>query len=368
MLVASPIYQILDLARWAPSGDNTQPWAFEQIDDQRFVIHGRDTRSDTVYDLDGRASQLSLGALIETLAIAATGHGLLLKVTRRADMPDDRPTFNAELLQAPGTTPSPLRESIPRRSVQRCPLKTTALTEGELQSLRESVGSEYELVVYQTWAERRRWAAMLWLNAGLRLRLPEAFEVHRRVIQWDARYSADRIPDQALGVAAPTIALMRMAMTSWQRIDFLNSWLGGTIAPRIEMDLLPALACAAHVAILARRAPETIDDHVAGGRAVQRFWLNATRLGLQHQPSLTPLVFARFLREGRDFTAHAPSLATARRVASLLDDLLSGQSARGVWLGRIGHGHAALARSGRKPLRALMADAPQPVARRPPAN
>ena len=368
MLVASPLHQILDLARWAPSGDNTQPWRFESVDELRFVIHGRDTRGDTVYDLDGRASQLSLGTLIETLSIAATGHGLTLKVTRRADMPDDHPTFDAELKHWPSMTPSPLRHAIARRSVQRRPLKTTRLTEDELQALRESVGAEHELLVYPSWTERKRWAAMLWANAGLRLRLPEAFEVHRRVIQWDARYSADRIPDQALGVAAPTIAMMRLAMTSWKRVEFLNTWLAGTIAPRIEMDLVPALACAGHVAILARRPPQSIDDHVAAGRAVQRFWLTATALGLQHQPALTPLVFARFLRDGRTFTAHAPSVLAARRVAGQLDELLAGQSARCVWLGRIGHGPAALARSVRKPLQALMVVASEPAVAPTPAR
>ena len=66
---ASVVEQILDLARWAPSGDNSQPWRFEILDERRFVIHGHDTRSDCIYDLDGRPSQASLGALIETVEI-----------------------------------------------------------------------------------------------------------------------------------------------------------------------------------------------------------------------------------------------------------------------------------------------------------
>ena len=27
--------RILELGRWAPSGDNTQPWRFEIVDDER---------------------------------------------------------------------------------------------------------------------------------------------------------------------------------------------------------------------------------------------------------------------------------------------------------------------------------------------
>ena len=32
------IYRIIELARWAPSGDNTQPWRFEIIDEVSFNI------------------------------------------------------------------------------------------------------------------------------------------------------------------------------------------------------------------------------------------------------------------------------------------------------------------------------------------
>ena len=348
------IEQILDLARWAPSGDNTQPWRFEIVDAQHFVIHGRDTRDDCVYDLDGRPSQLSLGALIETATIAASGHGLALLAVRRTHLPDSQPTFDVSLTPQPALTASPLIGAIPARSVNRRRLGTRALTLVECRALEAAVGAEYEIRWFATLSDRLRWAGMLWQNAGVRLRLPEAFDLHRRIIQWDVRFSPDRIPDQALGVDRLTLAMMRRAMTSWERIDFLNTWLGGTIAPRVAMDWLPALACAAHVAILAHQAPTTVDDYVAAGRAVQRFWLTATQLGLQHQPVITPLVFARYLREGRRFTASPLVLAAARVMADGLDQRLNGTTSSAVWLGRIGTGIPQLARSERRTLDALI--------------
>ena len=63
---------ILEIARWAPSGDNTQPWRFEILDDRRFVVHGFDTRDWCLYDIDGRPSQIALGALLENIAIAGS--------------------------------------------------------------------------------------------------------------------------------------------------------------------------------------------------------------------------------------------------------------------------------------------------------
>ena len=348
------VEQILDMARWAPSGDNSQPWRFELINDRQFVIHGSDTRKDCVYDLDGRPSQMALGALIETATIAATGHGFELQYERRLDSAETALIFDANLVQRQGLLHSPLIGAIPLRRVQRGPMRTRSLSSPEIQSLEAAVGSGHVLKFFCTWPERLRWAALLWRNAGVRLRLPEAFELHRRIIQWGARYSPDRIPDQALGADKLTLAMMRPAMASWERLDFLNTWLGGTLAPRLTMDWIPALACAGHIAVVAHRPMTTVDDYVAAGRAVQRLWLTATKLGLQHQPSVTPLVFARYIREGRPFTSRPAVAAQALKMANILDDLLSGETASTVWLGRLGAGNPAAARSERLSLGKLI--------------
>lgn len=353
MSVVSVIEQILDLARWAPSGDNAQPWRFEVQDELRFVIHGQDTRQHCLYDLDGRPSQLALGALIETAAIAASRHGLGLTANRRHGIDDARPTFDVRLAPQATLAVDPLWRAIPVRSVQRRPLSMLALTDHQRHTLQAAVGQSHELVWYQG-ARRLAWAKLLWANGGLRLRLPEAFDTHRSVIEWGQRFSRTRIPDQALGVDAMTIAIMRRAMVSWQRIEFMNRWMAGTQMPRLLMDFLPAVACGAHVAIIARQPLLDIDDHVAGGRAVQRFWLATTQLGLQHQPAATPLVFARYLRENRTFTADKGELRLAQRLADRLNTLLERRADRCVWLGRIGYGRAAESRSVRRPLSELL--------------
>src|SRR6187402_2826174 len=97
----STIEQILDLARWAPSGDNTQPWRFEIVDAMHVVVHGFDTRDHCVYDLDGHPSQISIGALLETIVIAASQHGLRADITRRKQSPDSKPTFEVGFVEDP---------------------------------------------------------------------------------------------------------------------------------------------------------------------------------------------------------------------------------------------------------------------------
>jgi hypothetical protein len=97
-----------------------------------------------------------------------------------------------------------------------------------------------------------------------------------------------------------------------------------------------------------------VDDHVDAGRAVQRVWLTATKLGLQMQPETTPLVFAAYVRAGRPFS-RAPNAARswerARKVAARLARLTGDEALRrAVFMARIGHGPFAAARSTRKTL------------------
>jgi len=192
-------------------------------------------------------------------------------------------------------------------------------------------------------------------NAKLRLTLPEAYPVHRDIIEWNARFSEDRVPDRALGLDAVTLKLMHWVMASWRRVEFFNTWLAGHLAPRIEMDLLPGLFCGAHFALLAKSAPETIDDYVAAGRAVQRFWLTATRLDLRLQPELTPLIFGRYVREGRQFSRLHAAMGSAEGLYRRLSSLLPGDAVeQTIFLGRVGQGRQPASRSLRRPLNNLL--------------
>ncbi len=345
---------ILNRARWAPSGDNTQCWRFEPLNDRRVRIHGFDTRDHCVYDLDGHPSQISMGALLETLRIAASAHGLRARVQREQEAPETRPRFLVELIEDAAVAPSPLLAAIETRSVQRKPLSRRPLSAEERAALEASVGPGYRVQWYEGSA-RARFAKLLFHSAKLRLITPEAYAVHRDIIEWGASTSVDKVPDQALGASPPTVAMMRFALKSWERVRFLNRYLAGTWAPRIELDLLPSLLCAAHFAIVADQAPKSLDDYVAAGSAAQRFWLTVTQVGLQLQPEITPLVFARYAREGRTFSSESAVMPLASRIRERLEIELGRDTAlRTVFMGRVGAGAAATARSVRQPLRALM--------------
>ena len=341
------VERVIELARWAPSGDNSQPWRFEIAAEHHVVVRGFDTRQHCVYDLDGRPSQLAIGAMLETLRIGASGEGCRAEVTRRRDTPEQAPVFDVLLAPDSGVVADPLLSCVRTRSVQRRGLSMRALSQAEAATLEAAVGAGFRIHWIGGVAGRWRAACLMFRNAGIRLTLPEAFETHRRVIEWNASTSDDRIPDRAIGLDPLATRLMQWVMAGgWRRVAFFNTWLAGTLLPRVELDLLPGLRCAAHFVIIAERPAQTIDDQIAAGAAVQRFWLTAAKLGLQLQPELTPLIFARYVHDGLSFTVNRKVATRAALLVDELRDLVAPHALeRAVFIGRLGAGAGATARS-----------------------
>jgi molybdopterin/thiamine biosynthesis adenylyltransferase len=348
--------RILDLARWAPSGDNEQPWRFETLGPAHFAIHGHDTRDWCVYDLDGRASQRALGALLETIAIAASGEGLKASFQRREASPETAPVFDVQLTAAPMQPADALLPYIPARTTQRRPMRTGELSPAQKRQLEDCLGEGYQVHWLEGRPLRRRVAGLLFRNAHIRLTTEEAYRVHRRTIEWGAQFSEDRIPERAVGADPLTMKIMQWALQSWGRVRFLNRFMAGTWLPRLQMDWLTGLQCSCHFVIYADKPLNNIDKCIEGGRAIQRFWLTATRLGLQFQPEMTPVIFSGYDREGLSFSADTDKLAAAARLRQELEGLVGANvAANAAFMGRLGFGPAPQSRSIRKPLERLRA-------------
>jgi len=351
-----PVERILDLGRWAPSGDNDQPWRFEIVDDLHVVVHGRDTRDWCVYDLDGTSSQIALGALLETLSIAASAEGMRVEAVLRPDTPEEAPLIDIELVPDVGMSQHALLPFIKARVTQRTPFTERPLSPRHKHALEQAVGAGFRVIWIEGRSGRRKMAKLLFHNAHIRLTTPEAYEVHRKNIEWGAKFSDDRIPEGALGIDPPTRKVMRWALQSWPRVQFLNRYLAGTWLPRVQMDWRTALGCAAHFVIVADKPLQSVQDYLEGGRAVQRFWLQATREGLQFQPEMTPVIFSRYVAQARTFTSIAQEQSLAARLADELSALVGADAGplQRVYMGRVGFGSSPQSRSVRPPLEKLL--------------
>lgn len=360
--------RILELARWAPSGDNSQPWRFEVRGEDRVDIHLQDHAGSNVYEYNGaQPTFLSAGFLLETLAIAASGLGRALEWTYRS-MDEHRHLLETALPTAPQVLRDPLSDFIKTRSVDRRRYRTTPLTEAQRQALAACLGDELEIHWFEAPDQRRRVIRLNAMATDIRLSIPEAFDVHRQILHWGPGDSAEGIPASATGLDPMTLKIMNWVMEDWSRASFMNRFLGGTVAPRLQMDWLPGMACAAHFAI-SRKTPAPGPGHdgrlpaaevaflLRSGRALQRLWLTATRLGLAMQPGLAPLCFGWYGKHGIGFTQDPAARRKAADLSQRLARLVPGHDADSLlFMARVGWplDRSARPRSARRPLDELM--------------
>lgn len=356
----SDIEEILDAARWSPSGDNVQPWRFvvEGPDDLTVLL--RDDSGDDVYDYrGGEPSLLSGGMLLESLRIAASGFGRDMS-WRYEGKVNHLHRIAVRLPKASGVAPDPLRGWLTLRSVDRRPYRLSRLSEAEKRQLAAALGEGIAVRWHETLGERLRFARVNGRATRLRLSIPEAFRVHRRVIDWERERSPEGIPAGALGVRRSTRLLMRWALRSWRRARLLNL-LGGGWGAAAEMDLVPGFCSGAFFTLRKTDLPQDPQARAADllevGTRLQRFWLTATKLGLALQPCMATLIFAHYGETNGPFTGDAAGRRKAAELAGAFRELAGGTPVEEQFFsGRVGRPHrrASTCRSVRRPLSSLM--------------
>ena len=344
--------KVLDHARWAPSGDNTQCWRFKLTGDNTFTVIANNTRDHVVYDSDGHSSHLAHGILIETIVIAASQFGHKAEYTSDLEDPD-KLLFHFSLSPDESVVESPLVPYIQTRCVQRRAMGTQALSNREKAELSASIPEGYSVEWFESNDEKKAIAKLNFCNAKTRLTMKEAFYVHREIIEWKSQYSQTKIPEQALGVDYMTARMMQWMFKSWERVKFVNRYLMGTLPPRIVLDYIPSIKSCAHFAIKADKKPETIEDYIEAGRIVQRFWLTTAKLGLGFQPEQTPVIFSKYLNNGIKFTEQEDVIENARKGKAMFESIVS-DSESVHFLGRLGRTQMPKSRSTRIDLNELI--------------
>lgn len=344
--------EIINLARWAPSGDNTQCWKFQLIDDTSFVVIANDTRDSVVYDLDGHSSHIAHGALLETIEISASQFGFSVDI--KSDFADETQLkFHISLIKDATIDASKLAPYIKTRTVQRRPMGTQPLTAVEKAELEQEVPNGYKIQWFDNKEDKLAIAKLNFCNAKTRLTMYEAYKVHKEIIDWNKQYSETKIPEQALGVDWLTARMMQWLFKSWGRVKFANTYLAGTLLPRLQLDFIPSLKSSAHFAIIAEKAPKTIEEYILVGRILQRVWLTATKLQLGFQPEQTPVIFSRYIDNEIKFTEDINVINNANKGKALFESIFE-QPKNTVFLARLGRSTAPKSRSIRKPLDGLI--------------
>jgi nitroreductase len=353
------VERTLDAAHWAPSGDNAQPWTFEVQDEGRFDVCVRIEPGNVYEYRHGEPTLISAGTLLANIAVAAPSSG---KRAKWEYLGVEGPLHRIRVMleDDPAASEHPLYGEIQRRSVDRRPYRMRALGTQDKQALADALGPGLSLTWHESLAARRKIAGLTRLATDIRLRIPETFAIHSRIVDWQRAYSPDAIPSKALGVDALTQKMMRWTLAKRQRTEIANR-LGSPFFAGLQMDFLPGLFSAAYFTFHFQEprspGPTGISQLLRGGEAVQRFWLTASKRGLVLQPCLATLAFAHYGLADEPFTIsqaeRRKAQVLARRVVRDLGDLKST-----FFVGRIGYPQAAKleSRSLRLPLAQLVKD------------
>lgn len=345
--------KILDQARWAPSGDNSQPWKFEILNSHQVRVFFEGDGAPSIYDLDHRGHWLSMGCLLENISIAANHFGYFLE---ESYIHPDAQThfFDLTLRKEENLPPNPLFDFIPLRTVDRFPYQNARLSPLQKKELEDALGSDFGVLWYENLRERLRVAKLIDFTTGIRLKIPEAFESHRKVLDWENPvYSSRGLPVKTVGFDWATQRLLKWGMKSWKRMQWMNR-ICGIFIPKFELDWIPGIFCAAQFFLTCKKELKTPLEQIEAGKALQRFWLKASSLGLVLQPNYAPLAFANYARANIPFTKEARFLKKAQTLAARIEHQFYPLNHL-FFLGRIGYPRFSQrnARSGRLTLQEL---------------
>jgi hypothetical protein len=202
--IAPDMYKIIEMSRWAPSADNSQPWTFQINDADHVTVHLTFER-DNVYEYNhGQLAFLSGGALIETMRLVAASRGRACHITD-AKMNDatDEYVMNLYMPIDHSVQVPALFHEITRRSVDRYAYRRTPLTPEMVIELEASLGPDFGIIWHRTWRDKWRSIRMNMLGTIIRTSIPEAYLVHAKIFDKMSMDSSTGIPATSLRLFVP---------------------------------------------------------------------------------------------------------------------------------------------------------------------
>ena len=285
----SVIRRILEAGIQAPSGENAQPW--------RLAINGdtvslfNDPESDrSLYNYKQTGSLVAQGTFLENVAIAARAAGCEAKV---ALFPDKRdPNFVATIEfhetsggagAAAGAT-GDLEPSIARRATNRKPYDASPLSAEEKRELLSGAGAAKEnaadarLILLDDRAAIAALAKAASVNETMLIRNKSVHDFFFSHVRWtpeENELQPNGFYIKTLELQPPQEGAFKV-LRRWSAAKFAAS-LGMARVIGGDNKKIYNTASAVVAVVVKSNTPENL---VRGGRALERAWLTATKLGL----------------------------------------------------------------------------------------
>ncbi len=274
---------LIDIAKWAPSIHNMQPWKFKILDEKYCEIYYDPKRILVHADPGSKFSLLTFGIIAETISIAAANKGYRLEAKTHSDkvsFEGEKPvlfaTFN--LTEDKTITEKFTIEDIIMRKTNRSIYmggKIPANQIDELKNLARDFDNDFEV------SEKKEDILFLQkLNQKALFYDLSQENIRNEIAGW-LRYSASEAEQKKDGLWSKCFYfpgwLMKLFF-SHQSLVFLP-----IVKKIIERYYIRSTAGASSIGWLLARF-ETADELIKNGRMIMRFWLQLHRFGIATHP------------------------------------------------------------------------------------
>lgn len=285
------IKKILDYAIWAPSGDNSQPWRFE-VKNQDIKIFNVPERDTSLYNYNQNASMVALGCLIENIKIVANHIGYKTNVSLFPEGVNNTNNLVAIILlthNQQNTLSYDLYKYIKERVSNRRLYEIKPLTEIYKRSLiinsQELNGVSIKLEDIRKNIEILAEAASV--NEKVVLENKKLHEFLFHSITWNKKEDKQKkgFFIKTLELKGPQVVFFKL-FRHWSILNLFNKI---RVSDLVSHDNAKSYKQSGAFVIIVASNNSTM-SFLKSGMLMQKFWLQATKLGLGVQP-LTGILF-----------------------------------------------------------------------------
>ncbi|MBT1070911.1 nitroreductase [Pelotalea chapellei] len=294
------IQKIISAGIMAPSGDNCQPWRFEQ-DGNRIDLFNVPERDTSLYNYKQRASLIAHGACIENMLISARKHSCRAEL-KYFPMPENEQHI-ARLNFTPGEAEEdPFFTAISARTINRKPYKGGKLPAKAIDNIHQAATgagiSGCSLKLLENSAKDAA-ADIVALSDRLVFENPLLHRFLFDHIRWnpeEAERTRDGLDIRTLELA-PADRMLFPLLKNYDLVRFIRMF-GATRVIAANARKLMRSSSAAGIITIADTSPE---NWLNAGRMLERIWLEATRQGLAfHLMTGITLLVQRETTQGLD--------------------------------------------------------------------
>lgn len=309
-LTENQLNSIIDAARLAPSGGNSQPWRFLYKNKQLHLFFDK-SASTSFLDFDDTSSLISLGACIENLVLKAHQINLEVEINYHDFSKErkllasfvffDNSVSNARL--EPKKFDS-LVYQIEKRNTNRQNSNKSELTESDLNDFNKIVADcKNAKLQFEISKEKIKSIGEI-ISACDRIRLLHSqshFDFINKEMRWNKNESIqknDGINITELELNPWELETIRI-IKDYTAIQMLGEWDLGNSFKEISKENIKS----SYAIGLITMDGYSAQNHIEGGRVAQRIWLLATEKNIGFHPMCVPLTFFSRLLHGnpKDF-------------------------------------------------------------------